>query len=481
MKQSLQLKLSQQLTLTPQLQQSIRLLQLSTVELQQEIEQFLLQNPMLERVDEYEAPSDIEPAHPPHDAVNEPSDTNHDSPKEDLSETHLELDYGGDWGNSSGLPRDEDEDFDPHGRLCHEPTLREHLLSQLVEHVLSARDRAIVTLLIEALNEQGYLEDSLDHLAAELSEELATEADELLGELQVGLSLLQQFEPAGVGARNLHESMRLQLQAQPHSAIRNLALEISQQHLNLLANRDFSRLRKLTGQDDHALKAAQQLIASLNPYPAAGFGGEETRYVAADIVVQKQGAAWVARLNSAAMPRLRVNSLYANLLKQQRESGNALNGQLQEARWLVRNIRQRFDTILRVAEAIVIRQQAFFEHGEEAMLPLVLREIAEELGLHESTISRVTSQKFLLCPRGLFELKYFFGSGLETDSGESCSATAIKARLKKLIQAEDPKKPLSDNTLAELLSREGIQVARRTVAKYREALHLPPANQRKAL
>ena len=327
----------------------------------------------------------------------------------------------------------------------------------------------------------GYLEDSLDHLAAELSEELATEADELLGELQVGLSLLQQFEPAGVGARNLHESMRLQLQAQPHSAIRNLALEISQQHLNLLANRDFSRLRKLTGQDGHALKAAQQLIASLNPYPAAGFGGEETRYVAADIVVQKQGAAWVARLNSAAMPRLRVNSLYANLLKQQRESGNALNGQLQEARWLVRNIRQRFDTILRVAEAIVIRQQAFFEHGEEAMLPLVLREIAEELGLHESTISRVTSQKFLLCPRGLFELKYFFGSGLETDSGESCSATAIKARLKKLIQAEDPKKPLSDNTLAELLSREGIQVARRTVAKYREALHLPPANQRKAL
>lgn len=219
----------------------------------------------------------------------------------------------------------------------------------------------------------------------------------------------------------------------------------------------------------------------MNPYPAAGFGGEETRYVAADIVVQKQGAAWVARLNSAAMPRLRVNSLYANLLKQQRESGNALNGQLQEARWLVRNIRQRFDTILRVAEAIVIRQQAFFEHGEEAMLPLVLREIAEELGLHESTISRVTSQKFLLCPRGLFELKYFFGSGLETDSGESCSATAIKARLKKLIQAEDPKKPLSDNTLAELLSREGIQVARRTVAKYREALHLPPANQRKAL
>lgn len=474
MKQSLQLKVSQQLTLTPQLQQSIRLLQLSTLDLQQEIENILHDNPMLERDEGQpdplpgasDAPSNSDA---PSEAAPEAQEASRD---DDGPTDSLEL---SDWSSSGS--GNHDDDFDPHANMVAEKTLREHLLDQLAEHALPPRDRAVVTFLIEELDDDGYLGQSLEELAAHLPEELGVEADEL----QVGLRLLQQFEPAGVGARSLAESLSLQLNILPDTPVRALARVLVAEHLSLLAHRDFNKLKRQLHCDDEMLKAVTQLVASLNPRPAAGFGRDDTQYIVADVIVTKGAEGWRAQLNPAAMPKLRVNSLYAHLLQHHREGGSQLSAQLQEAKWLIRNVQQRFDTILRVSEAIVARQQQFFELGEVGMRPLVLRDIADELGLHESTISRVTTQKFLLCPRGIFELKYFFGSALETDSGGECSATAIKARLRQLIANEDPKKPLSDSALADMLGNEGIQVARRTVAKYREAMQIPPVNLRKSI
>lgn len=475
MKQSLQLKVSQQLTLTPQLQQSIRLLQLSTLDLQQEIENILHDNPMLER-DEGQPDPLPNTADTPASSADTPGNDNNDTPEpsrdDDGPADSLEL---SDWSSSGS--GNHDDDFDPHANMVAEKTLREHLLDQVAEHALQARDRAVVTFLIEELDDDGYLTQSLEELAAHLPEELGVDADEL----QVGLRLLQQFEPAGVGARSLAESLTLQLAILPDSPVRTLAKVLINEHLSLLAHRDFNKLKRQLHCDDDMLKAVTLLVASLNPRPAAGFGRDNTQYIVADVMVHKGLEGWRAQLNPAAMPKLRVNSLYAHLLQHHREGGSQLTAQLQEAKWLIRNVQQRFDTILRVSEAIVARQQQFFELGEVGMRPLVLRDIADELGLHESTISRVTTQKFLLCPRGIFELKYFFGSALETDSGGECSATAIKARLRLLIGNEDPKKPLSDSALADMLGAEGIQVARRTVAKYREAMQIPPVNLRKSI
>lgn len=467
MKQTLQLKVSQQLTLTPQLQQSIKLLQMSTVDLLTEVERFLQDNPMLERGDEPEATgADERPAQQEGAEVQE---TRQDEapPAESLQE----------WGSGGG-GTGHDDDFDPFYNVpCH-ATLREQLLAQLGEIALGTRDHALVQLLIEELDDDGYLGTPLDALAASLPPELEIDEEELA----VGLAMLQQFDPPGVGARSLSESLSLQLARLPADTP---GLELSQRivnaHLALLGARDYTRLRKLLNADDDDLRVAQALIARLNPRPAAGFGGEDTHYITPDVTVRKRKGRWVAELNGAAIPHLRVNQMYARLLSENRQGSGDLSGRLQEARWLVKNIQQRFDTILKVSEAIVDKQQAFFEQGEVGMRPMILRDIADELGLHESTVSRVTTQKYLLCPRGLFELKYFFGSALETDSGQECSATAIKAHIRRLIDAENPAKPLSDSAIAEELARQGIQVARRTVAKYREAMQIPPVNQRKAL
>ncbi|WP_133678995.1 RNA polymerase factor sigma-54 [Paludibacterium purpuratum] len=471
MKQSLQLKVSQQLTLTPQLQQSIKLLQLSTVELQAEVERYLLENPLLERADE-PPQSDQQPAETP--AVAEPS-----SGQEDSAPAEPGMEALQDWGSGgSGGSGGYDDDYDPfHNVPCHQ-TLRELLLSQLGEIALARRDHAVVQLLIEELDDDGYLTTSLAELAATLPTEL--DIDET--ELSAGLHLLQQFDPPGVGARSLSESLALQLDCLPTDAPGlPLARQIVLGHLDLLGARDYTRLRKLLGANDEALRLAQALIATLNPRPAMGFDARDTHYVTPDVTVRKRKGRWVAELNAGAVPHLRVNQIYAQMLSENRQQAGEMSGRLQEARWLVKNIQQRFDTILKVSEAIVDKQQAFFEQGEVAMRPMILRDIAEELGLHESTVSRVTTQKYLLCPRGLFELKYFFGSALETDSGEECSATAIKAHIRKLIEDESPAKPLSDSAIAEQLSSQGIQVARRTVAKYREAMQIAPVNQRKAL
>ena len=473
MKPSLQLKLTQHLALTPQLQQSIKLLQLSTLELEQELEKYLQENPLLEREEENysQAGADVVSGaageEKKTDEQEAPATT--DSGDEDswLGESE------GSYASTSGSFDDDDGDYQDVQAAT--TSLREHMSWQLGLMNLPARDRTLVQCLIDALDDDGYLTQSLDELSETLPPELEIEPEEL----QIALKHLQNLDPTGVGARTAQECLSLQLEALPADETQKLALRIVRNHLDLLAGRDFARLKKLTDCDDDQLRQAQFLIRGLNPRPGAAYAALDARYITPDVVVRKVRGQWVVSINSDAYPRLRINSLYAQILSRQRGSG--LAGQLQEARWLIKNVQQRFDTILRVAQSIVDRQRQFFDHGEVAMRPLVLREIAEVLGLHESTVSRVTTQKYMATPRGIFELKYFFGSHVATEAGGACSATAIRALIKQLVASEDAKKPLSDSQIAELLGQQGIVVARRTIAKYRESLNIPPVKLRKAL
>ena len=489
-KQTLQLKLSQHLTLTPQLQQSIRLLQLSTLELNAEVERILQENPLLERAEvEEEGGAEAPLAGPGRtadaldraSATETVSDTRNEtsSVREDAPEIADFADYGGgggdsDWGGNSGS---DDDEFYP--QQVATSTLRDHLNEQLALLNLPVRDRTIVTALIDALDEDGYLASPLDEIAELFPEELGIDPDEL----NIALKYVQSFEPAGVGARDCAECLALQLKVLPSDTPHRAdALKVVDGHLPLLANRDFTKLKRLLHTDDAGVRAMRALVTSLNPRPGARFTMSEANYVIPDVVVRKTRGKWVASLNDAAMPKLKLNRIYADILTRNRDSSNQqLSAQLQEAKWLIRNVQQRFETILRVSSAIVERQRRFFEHGEVAMRPMVLREIADMLGLHESTISRVTTQKYMLTPRGTFELKYFFGSHVATDTGGACSATAIRALIRQLIGAENPKAPLTDSGIAKLLGDQGIVVARRTIAKYREALMIPPVNQRKAI
>ncbi len=477
MKHSLQLRLSQHLTLTPQLQQSIRLLQLSTLELNQELERFLQENPLLERDDgigeQPTAPPDMRGAAGADGDSSGPADRDAAAP-EPLTAEFIAVEEA-----PFGAARDEGDDSDFPQIAADALTLRAHLLSQLSLTNLSERDRRLVTLLIDSLDDDGYLAHDIPELLALLPQELAIEP----AELQIALKHLQNFEPTGVGARNLSECLALQLAALPEdSPHRAQALEIVKHHLETLATRDFGRLRKVLRCDDTCLRAVQKLITGLNPKPGRDFSSEETRYVVPDVIVRKVKGVWLASLNPEALPRLRVNRLYADILGRHRNGASQqLASQLQEAKWLIKNVQQRFDTILRVSQAIVDRQRYFFEHGEVAMRPLVLREIAEALGLHESTVSRVTTQKYMHTPRGIFELKYFFGSHVTTETGGAASSTAIRALIKQLVGAENSRKPLSDSQISEILGQQGIVVARRTVAKYREFLQILPVNLRKTL
>ena len=468
MKPTLQFRqsLQQHLTLTPQLQQSIKLLQLSTVELNQEIERLLMENPILEREDgETEAAS----APPRSDETAPQTSASEAPPPEPREEWDIEQ-------TAVWRGQDDDDGGDRSFVTPETQTLRDHLNAQLSLTNLGRRDRALVGMLIDALNEDGYLTQNLDEMAALLPEE----ADADVEDMAIALRHLQNFEPAGVGARSPAECLALQIRAGgAEDAVRRLALAICEHHLELLAKRDYARLKSATGASDDELRAAQRLILSLNPRPGAAFAEVETRYVVPDVVVRKVRNVWRASLNPDALPKLRINRLYAELASGNR--GKALASQLQEARWLIKNVQQRFETILRVSQAIVDRQRHFFEHGEVAMRPLVLREIAETLGLHESTISRVTTQKYMATPRGTYELKYFFGSHVETESGVAASSTAIRALIKQLVAAEDARSPLSDARISQILGQQGIVVARRTIAKYRESLQIPPVNQRKSL
>jgi RNA polymerase sigma-54 factor len=342
--------------------------------------------------------------------------------------------------------------------------------------------------LIESLDGDGYLADPLEEIAERLAEMMRLQDDEdaraeLADRLRCALKWLQNLEPVGVGARNLGECLSLQLLQTPKCAARQLALRICDQYLELLARRDMKRLTALTGCDENLVRQAQALIRQCEPKPGRPFADAEATIVVPDVIVRKSGRGLAVVLNPDVMPKLRINDLYAAAARGQR--GNAANpglsSRLQEARWFVKNIQQRFDTILRVSKAIVERQKAFFTHGAIAMKPLVLREIADELGLHESTISRVTTAKYMATPQGTFELKYFFGSSLNTEAGGNASSTAVRALIQQFVTAEDPKKPLSDSQLSDMLEEQGIQVARRTVAKYRESLKIAPASLRKAI
>lgn len=473
MKPSLQLKLSQHLALTPQLQQSIRLLQLSTLELEQELEKYLLENPLLEREEEEYAPQQTAPG------TDESESSSQEKPEPEPVESSSSADEESwlgeesSYSTSSGTFDDDDSDFQDVQAAT--TSLREHLSWQLGLMSIPERDNTLVQCLIDALDDDGYLTQSLEELAETLPVELEIEPDEL----QIALRRLQHFDPTGVGARNAQECLVLQLLALPDDATQILALKIVRNHLELLAGRDFAKLKKLIDCDDDQLRDAQFLIRSLNPRPGAQYAALDARYITPDVVVRKIRGQWTVNINSDAFPRLRINSMYAQILSRQRGSG--LAGQLQEARWLIKNVQQRFDTILRVAQSIVDRQRQFFDHGEVAMRPLVLREIADTLGLHESTVSRVTTQKYMATPRGIFELKYFFGSHVATEAGGACSATAIRALIKQLVSAEDPKKPLSDSQISEVLGQQGIVVARRTIAKYRESLSIAPVKLRKSI
>lgn len=472
MKNSLQLKLSQHLTLTPQLQQSIRLLQLSTLDLNQELERFLMENPLLERDDGPPAYASSESGPATSEAPVASNDLKSADPPAASDSWSLEDGQGPGW-------RDDGDDEHAPQQPAVPPSLQDHLFTQLNLTHVSQRDKQLITVLIANLDEDGYLTQPLEELLAMLPPELEVE----LEELGAARKLLQNFDPTGIGARNLAECLSLQLNAL--SADTPFLVEakvIAQQYLDLLGARDFAKLKRVVGIGDDELRGAQKLITSLNPRPGADFEPIDTRYVVPDIFVRKVRSRWVATLNRDAMPRLRINQMYADILQRNRDSSNQqLSSQLQEARWLIKNVQQRFETILKVSQAIVERQKHFFDHGDVAMRPLVLREIAETVGLHESTVSRVTTQKFMLTPRGIFELKYFFGSHVATDTGGSASSTAIRALIKQLVGAEDSKKPLSDSKIADILGQQGIVVARRTVAKYRESMQIQPANLRKSI
>ncbi|ALK95503.1 RNA polymerase subunit sigma-54 [Massilia sp. WF1] len=494
MKQTLQLKTSQHLALTPQLQQSIRLLQLSTLELHQEIEQVLSDNPLLERLDD---PLDRSVRLLADGAINNGASTSTtpDAPPaqsqgEEGKDNAGGEGEGGDSGEAGGAEHDmewgepgrsgnggEDEDGRP--QLEASPvSLREHLMEQVRLTCISPRDCALVEIVVDTLDDNGYLEESLDELHARMPPELEIEFDEL----RTALSLVQSMDPPGVGARSAAECLALQIRRMPGVPMvtRRMALTIVERYLTWFAQREFNKLKKALDCDDEDLREAQAVIRQCNPHPGAAFASDVSDFVVPDVIVRRAKDGWSVQLNPEVMPRLRVNSIYAALMKQGK-SESQLNAQLQEAKWLIKNMRQRFDTILRVAQAIVERQRNFFSHGAVAMRPLVLREIADTLGLHESTISRVTTQKYMLTPHGMFELKYFFGSHVATEAGGEASSTAIRALIVQLTGAEDPKNPLSDSKIAEMLGEQGMVIARRTVAKYREALKIPPVSLRKSL
>ena len=516
MKPSLQVRLSQHLALTPQLQQSIRLLQLSTLELHQEVGQMLDQNPFLETDDE--SPPTPFDAPPERLAADRPGDSDDgyraDAPDAGESTPEIRAEEFGtpereDWEN--GTERDDfdsiretpsvkaaagsegdGDDIEAQNQRAGSASLEDHLRAQTVGMRLDDDDRAALEVLLASLDGDGYLADPLEEIAERLADMLGPDReearDELDARLRCALQWLQSLEPTGVGARTLAECLQLQLRTQPPGPARELAMTLCELHLELLARRDMRRLTALTGADEDLVRQAQALITACEPKPGRPFGGAEAAVVVPDVIVRKTGRGLSVTLNPDVMPKLRINDIYAHAIRGQRGNGAAaaagqptLSSRLQEARWFVKNIQQRFDTILRVSKAIVERQKGFFTHGAIAMKPLVLREIADELGLHESTISRVTTAKYMATPQGTFELKYFFGSSLNTEAGGNASSTAVRALIQQLVAAEPTGKPLSDSQLSLMLEEQGIQVARRTVAKYREALRIAPASQRKAI
>lgn len=459
-RQSLELRQQQQLALTPQLQQSIRFLQLSAMDLDLEVARALQENPLLEREDEYDIDAGVAVA---------PEAT------AGLDERWLP-------GGVTGRSRSEGDDGAERPESAVACSLQDHLYEQLRLTRASERDCALVGLLIEELDDSGYLSTPLDDIADMLPRELDVEREELT----TALRLLQSFDPPGVGAQSLSECLLTQLRARRAQAGQDVEAEVmdcaqlvAEKHLSVLATGNLTRLRDIVGVPMPVLRAAHSLLLKLEPRPARNWAGAPADYVTPDVVVRKSRGRWTAILNPAVVPKLRINAVYESLLSE-RQTSPELHAQLQQAQGVVKSVNQRFVTILKVAQAIVDQQTGYFEKGAAAMRPMVLRDIALQLGLHESTISRATKQKYAQTPWGVIELKQFFGSGLQTDDGDMTSATAVRSLIAKLVAEEPPLKPLSDNKIAELLAQQGVVIARRTVAKYREAAGIEPAIMRKA-
>ena len=503
MKPSLVLKMGQQLTMTPQLQQAIRLLQLSTLDLQQEIQEALESNPMLERQEDGDDFDNTDPMADGAEAA--ASGEQQEQPYQETSyqETTQTVDNleDGDWNeripnelpvdtawediyqtSASSLPSssNDDDEWDFTTRTSSGESLHSHLLWQLNLAPMSDKDRLIAVTLIDCINQQGYLEETLEEVLEAFDPELDIELDEI----EAVLHRIQQFEPAGIAARNLGECLLLQLRQLPaNTPWLSEAQRLASDYLDLLGGRDYSQLMRRMKLKEDELKQVIELIQRLNPRPGSQIESSEPEYVVPDVIVRKHNDRWLVELNQEAMPRLRVNPQYAGFVKRADSSADNtfMRNQLQEARWFIKSLQSRNETLMKVATQIVEHQRGFLDYGDEAMKPLVLHDIAEAVGMHESTISRVTTQKFMHTPRGIYELKYFFSSHVSTSEGGECSSTAIRAIIKKLVAAENAKKPLSDSKIAGLLEAQGIQVARRTVAKYRESLGIAPSSERKRL
>ena len=498
MKPTLVLKMGQQLTMTPQLQQAIRLLQLSSLDLQQEVQEALEANPMLEMADDGDddytpdtadsngGDDDIQATSLPEpatlDAIDQSSLAEEEGSWKEQIPSELSVDTN--WEDiyqtsASSLPSSNDDEWDFTSRTSTDETLQSHLEWQVNLLPLSEVDHQIAVALIDGINADGYLEESLEDIQSSLDPELGVELDEI----EMVLHRIQQLEPLGVGARNLSECLHLQLCQLPEDTpLLEAAKRVVRDYLELLGSRDFTQLMRRTRLKEDQLRQVIELIQTLNPRPGGEIASGEAEYVIPDVIVRRDQNRWIVELNQEAAPRVRVNSHYASMVRRADTSDDNtyLRNHLQEARWFIKSLQSRNETLLKVATQIVEHQRGFLEHGEEAMKPLVLAEIAEAVGMHESTISRVTTQKFMHTPRGIYELKYFFSSHVSGDSGE-VSSTAIRALIRKLVAAENPRKPLSDSKIAGLLEEQGIQVARRTIAKYRESLNIASSSERKRL
>lgn len=482
MKLSVGLKVANSLSLTPQLQQAIRLLQLSSLELEQEIQIQLDSNPLLEKIEDENPNENIE---------NSLQEQQEKDLSESLNADHLpdELAVDTDWDDvythqSTAMERPEFEEREDNREG--QTSLKEHMLEQVNLLHFSPVDKLIAYCVVDALDEKGFLDtdvaeitSSVQHLLQQMDYEVDVEEDEVL----VVLKHIQRLDPLGVGSRNLAECLQIQLEALASTVFARKEAMSLLKHYELLISNDLNKLLKQTGLNADQLKQAVELLKTLKPHPGLAFESKDSDYQIPDVVVSKKNGHWHVQLNPDVMPKLRINSFYSGMIRRadQSDDNQYLRNQMLEAKNFIKSVDERHKTLLKVATCIVQHQREFLEIGAEGMKPLVLREVAEEVELHESTVSRVTTNKFLLTPRGLFELKYFFSSHVGTTSGGEASSTAIRAKLKKLIADENPRKPLSDNTLANLLKEEGIDVARRTVAKYRESLHIPSSSDRKVL
>lgn len=485
LKQGLDIRIGQSLSMTPQLQQAIRLLQLSSIELDAEIQQALEENPLLQASEDYVQETPTEQTNDSQ-VETEQSNSSEETPTETTLPEEIPSDLGMDaeWGDVFDIkPSNTNSDTDINAFIENQSGddsgLEEHLLWQISMSNLSALDKQIAEIIISCLDEAGYLQESIEDILERYEHQLLIELDDI----QAVLTFIQQLDPIGVGSRDLRECMLIQLKHLPQDDLTQKTQLLVEKYLDLLEQRLYKDIKKRLKITQKTLENMVSLLQTLDPKPGHQYSQAATDYIIPDVYIRKLKGQWLVSLNKHITPALQVNDVYAEMIGKQQDSNtnDYLKSNLQQAKWLIRSLENRNSTILNVAQKIVERQSAFMQYGDQAMKPMVLRDIAEELDMHESTISRVTTNKYMHTPRGVYEFKYFFSSQLDTTTGASCSSTAIRAMIKQLISEENPKSPLSDSRLTKLLQEQGINVARRTVAKYREAMSIPSSHERKVL